>query len=271
VLKNVGAIIVLALMVNGISSELAYCTGAYSISNPDAPGWNSPSFNYWGRCIDLRYEPERRLGYCRSILGSGHYDDNELLVKIGNAYADEGETAKALDAYNESLTKARGRDDSVDIQLALQGRAELYAVTGRYPEALADATEVLDITKASVAGYNTRCWIEALIGKQLDAARSDCDQALKLEPDSADAFDSRAFVEFRSGDLDAAAADYGKALAQRPKSPSSLFMQGVIKAKRGDQDGGKADIARAQDFDSSIVRRYASYGVVVAQPASSGK
>ena len=64
---------------------------------------------------------------------------------------------------------------------------------------------------ANVAAWNSRCWTRAVIG-QLQAALSDCNEALRLRPDFANALDRRGFVHLQSGRYDHAIADYDAAL-----------------------------------------------------------
>jgi len=45
---------------------------------------------------------------------------------------------------------------------------------------------------------NSRCWVRALLGKQLDQALDDCNAALTSEPESAEYLDSRGLVYLRT-------------------------------------------------------------------------
>jgi hypothetical protein len=73
---------------------------------PNPTSWSSPfesHFDYWNRCSNLRLEPERRIGYCRSMLGRGHGDDGNALSQIGSAYIEEHKYDAAVDALTSGL------------------------------------------------------------------------------------------------------------------------------------------------------------------------
>src|SRR5215470_9323016 len=91
-----------------------------------------------------------------------------------------------------------------------------------------------------------------------DAALPDCNEALRLDPKSPEAFDSRAFVYLRMGKFDRAIADYSAALARDAKRAESLYGRGLAKRRQGDAVGD-ADIAAAKAIRPDIVEEYARY------------
>jgi tetratricopeptide (TPR) repeat protein len=59
--------------------------------------------------------------------------------------------------------------------------------------AIEDYSQAIQIDGKSAALWNGRCWVRAIIG-QLQQALSDCNQSLDLQPNDANARDSRAFL-----------------------------------------------------------------------------
>ena len=98
-------------------------------------------------------------------------------------------------------------------------------------------------------------------GVQLQQAVADCNEALKLSPDNADATDSRGFVHLKLGDFDHAIEDYDAALQINSQLASSLYGRGIARGRKGDADGAKADIAAARALRGSIADEFASYGI----------
>jgi len=229
--------------------------------------WGTGShFDYMSRCRDIRNEPARRVGYCKSALGSGWLEasnDVYILVLIGDAYLDEHDYRNALASYNEAMERG---EFSGRIGNALQRRGELYAVTGDTKAALADVDHFFKFMSNDPAAYNYSCWIKAIIGKELDAALSDCNAALKAFPDNANFLDSRGLAEFKKGDLKSAAADYARVVEKYRDFVTSRYMQGVIKKLNGDVAGGNDDIDAAVKRDPLIVQRMSDYGIVVPAP-----
>lgn len=108
---------------------------------------------------------------------------------------------------------------------------------------------------------NNRCWSAALANRELDAARLDCDRALKLEKGAAWILDSRGLVELRQGRYDEAIEDYDAALKKRPDQAWSLYGRGLARLKKGKLAEGQADIDAAMATDPKIIEESAKYGI----------
>jgi tetratricopeptide (TPR) repeat protein len=109
---------------------------------------------------------------------------------------------------------------------------------------------------------HSRCWARALVGIELQKALEDCNSALKAEPDSANALDSRALVYLRMDKLDKALDDYNNALRIDPKAAWSLYGRGLIELRRGAAKDGAADIAAAKVLRATIEDDAKRYGIV---------
>jgi tetratricopeptide (TPR) repeat protein len=109
--------------------------------------------------------------------------------------------------------------------------------------------------------YNNRCWARAVVGRELQTALTDCNEALRLSPDNAHYLNSRALVQLKLGAFDAAIADYNAAIAQNPTDAGSLYARGVAKRKKGDTAAGDADVAAGKAIRHDIDKVYAGYGV----------
>ena len=112
----------------------------------------------------------------------------------------------------------------------------------------------------SPISWNSRCWTRAVIG-QLQAALSDCNEALRLRLDFANALDSRGFVHLKSGRYDEAIVDYDAALRIDAKKFASLYGRGMAKRRKHDIASGNADIAAARALKPEISIDFSRYGV----------
>jgi Lipoprotein NlpI, contains TPR repeats len=75
--------------------------------------------------------------------------------------------------------------------------------------------------------YANRC--QALENsRKFDAAIADCSQALKLDPNMANAYNLRGFAYYAKGDSDRALADYGTALRLAPDNAYAHAARGHI-------------------------------------------
>ncbi len=81
---------------------------------------------------------------------------------------------------------------------------------------------------------------------ELKAALEDCNEALRLKPNSPSALDHRGLAYLKLGQPDEAIVDYDEALKLNPDSPEALFGRGVAKLMKGDIFASTADLAAAQ-------------------------
>jgi tetratricopeptide (TPR) repeat protein/transglutaminase-like putative cysteine protease len=182
-------------------------------------------------------------------------DDSDNLVGRGVAYAAMSQYDRAIAEFDEAA-----RIDPAALR-PLQARADANAKAGRFDVAIQDLDKALAIAPGSAVLLNTRCWIRAGWGQQLDLAAADCEAALKTDPKSAAFLDSRGLVNLRLGKLDAAIADYDAALSASPKQASSLYGRGLAKLRKGDASGAKADLAAAKAARAEVVQEFDRYGL----------
>jgi len=182
-------------------------------------------------------------------------DDSDNLVGRGLAYAAMRQYDRALAELDEAA-----RADPAAIR-PLQARAETHADQGRFDEALRDLDAALAIAPGSPVLLNTRCWLRAGWGQQLDLALADCEAALKAAPGSAAFLDSRGLAYLRLGKLDAAVADYDAALKSSPRLATSLYGRGLAKLRKGDATGGRADLAAAHTLRPDIAETFDRFGL----------
>ena len=219
-------------------------------------------FDYWNRCSDTRYELERRLSYCKSILADGRHDQREVQTEIGDAYL----RARRYGDAATALAAALGHDRSFDPYIAglpAQAEAEMdeaLVLTGQYDKALADANQAIKDHPDANTSYNLRCRVNAVSGKDLESALTDCEKASKLH-DNAEAHDLSGLVDFKLGKLKDAELEINEALDQDSKLASSLYMRGVIELQNGDSDTANDDIEAAKKRDPGIAERFVDYGV----------
>jgi tetratricopeptide (TPR) repeat protein len=162
----------------------------------------------------------------------------------------------AKDAKIDELSRritADGND-----KIAFYKRGQLYAVKRAYALAAKDFDEALRLDPKDAEAYNNRCWIRAAIG-DLRSALSDCNEALRLKPDLFDALDSRGLVNLKLGNNTDAIWDYSESLRINPRSVSSLFGRGIARKRSGGD--GSSDLELAKSMDQGIGREFAGYGV----------
>jgi tetratricopeptide (TPR) repeat protein len=136
-------------------------------------------------------------------------------------------------------------------------RGVYYAQKRRYPEAINDFDQAIRLNPGDAEAFNNLCWTRGMTG-DLEGALRDCNQALKLRRNFVNALDSRGLVNLKMGLPNSAIADYTAALRLNPKHASALFGRGKAKLQNGDRSGGEADISAAQSIDPEIAQAFES-------------
>lgn len=144
--------------------------------------------------------------------------------------------------------------------VAFQNRGKAYSDSGDQQRAIKDYSRVIDMGNDGPIPRNGRCWSLAVLGRDLETAREDCEEAVRLEPKDGNNFNSLAFVRYRRGDYSGAVESYSKSLSLNPNSASSHYMRGRAKAKINDATAS-ADIAKGIGLEAGVAQRYAGYGI----------
>jgi tetratricopeptide (TPR) repeat protein/predicted aspartyl protease len=176
-------------------------------------------------------------------------DDRRALLGRGQLYLASREHARAEADFQAAL-KVAGPTSDVRLMVAgAYSRAEQYERAVAHYDAWIAANPAHEQLPSALNG---RCWARGLWGKQLEAALTDCDQAMRRAGRLASFLDSRGLVKLRLGQVDEAIADYDAALKLQPRNAWSLYGRGVAKLRKGEIAVGKADIAAALAIDPDV-------------------
>jgi tetratricopeptide (TPR) repeat protein len=181
-------------------------------------------------------------------------DDPDTLAEKAEELAAKGDHKSALDLYDRAIKAA----PSTAARFAV-GRAVILYKTGH----TTDAENILSAERAkakTAAEFNSLCWIKATAGILLEAALQDCQEAVRLDPNSGAATDSLAFVQLRLGKIDEAIALYDRAIAKKIGS-ASYMGRAIAYSRKGDRARADADRAEAIRLDPDAETRFAEFGL----------
>jgi len=120
--------------------------------------------------------------------------------------------------------------------------------------ACTELIESSDTTPESLVSYlNSRAWAFRR-SSDLDAAISDLDRALAVDPDILRTWVNRAYVHNAAGDIDAVAEDFDAALALEPDKIWTLMHRAKLSYLRGDYELAQQDYERITQLDSNNSR-----------------
>jgi tetratricopeptide (TPR) repeat protein len=86
--------------------------------------------------------------------------------------------------------------------------------------------------------------------KEFDKALADYSAIIKLDPQSALAFNNRGYTRMDKGEVDKAIADYTEAIRLDPKYVLAYQNRARAYEKKGDTDKAKADRAKAKELSA---------------------
>jgi tetratricopeptide (TPR) repeat protein len=167
----------------------------------------------------------------------------------------DGDMAGALKVTAQMVEDNPGDPD------ALREHAAVLSDMKKYDEALAVVDKVLVSAPADIDLLDQRCSLSAMSAHALDRALADCNAAIKADPESTDALDSRALAHLRLGQFDDAIADYSRALKIFPTKSVALYGRGLARLRKGLKAPGSADLASARSHDPKVGDRFAELGL----------
>jgi tetratricopeptide (TPR) repeat protein len=177
--------------------------------------------------------------------------DYDKALTIYPTYADALVSRSAIYAADGTEDLAlRDLDAAIAVQtnnpIAFYNRGYVHFAKREYDLAVADYDAAIILDPKMGSAYGNRCLVRAITGKDLPAALSDCDVALKLMPTNPDVRETRGFLYMKLGEPLVAVVEYNAALERDPNRTIALYGRGMAKIKAGDRKEGEADQAAAR-------------------------
>jgi tetratricopeptide (TPR) repeat protein len=183
--------------------------------------------------------------------------------------------ARAEFSLEANDKRAAGADlDAADTAMAQEDDARLrMADAYRRADLLEPAIKEFDLWIASHGedsrlpeALNSRCWVRALRGVELEAALKDCNEALKRARKAsvfyAQVANSRGLVFLRLGNYDKSIADYDASLKVMAKNPWSLYGRGIDKLRRQQAAESQLDLNQATAIRPQVAEEFKRRGIV---------
>jgi len=181
---------------------------------------------------------------------AGPYKTRSLFLFYGRH-----DSKKALDDINRALAMAPDADGFF-IRSVIY-REGLFDFT----RSLADLDEALRLAPRDWQSLQNRCWVRAILNRDLDKAEADCRASLELFPRWNRTYDALGLVNLKRGNLQEALANYDTAVNGDPDLMSPLYGRGIVKLRLGQISDGQADIAAATARSPDLAAEYARYGI----------
>ncbi len=217
--------------------------------------------------------PEVAAVYVYRGLANSRRGDNKLaLVDYTAALARDPHNTDAL-VNRAAISSINGdqasaiRDLSVVVSLdagnalAFYNRGYAHFASHEYDLAMSDYSAAIDLDPKMGVAFTNRCLTRAIVGRDLAAALADCDMALTLMPNNADAHAARGFTYLKRGEPEFAIAEYQTALEEVPNRALSLYGLGLARIKAGYVKQGAIDKAAGLALDPAVARQFSMFGL----------
>jgi tetratricopeptide (TPR) repeat protein len=177
----------------------------------------------------------------------------------GEAHRLSGDTDGAIADYLHAL-----RIDDRNLAWVYGNLGVAYEAKRDWVRAEASFDHIIVKNGRDAGGPHQRCFVRAVIGKNLDGALADCEEAVKRsvydKASVAPTLSMRGFVHFQRKEYRLALADFDSAIAHGGSFASAFYLRGLTKRALGDPSASD-DLTRAHGLDPAIATTYASYGV----------
>jgi tetratricopeptide (TPR) repeat protein len=223
------------------------------------------AYNNRANCYAAKGDHDMAVAEFTQIIRLDHkYADG--YYNRANSYASRGEHDKAIADYTEAI---RLDSKMADAYLC---RGSVYASNGEHDKAIADCTEAIRLNPKDVRAYAMRAGAYRALGDDANAANDErkahqmpkaitCynrgwsyaqngeydeaivnfTEAIRLDPELADAYRDRGTCHAQKGEYDQAIADLTEAIRLDPEQALAYYNRGGAKLGRGDYEGAIAD------------------------------
>jgi tetratricopeptide (TPR) repeat protein len=210
----------------------------------------------WNEALDIYTEALKIYKKLGDLVGEAN-----CLTNIGLVYHNLGQYQEALDHHKQSSKIVRQIGDVAGETNSLIAIGNAYDSLGQHDQAIAEYTKAMKIQQDSAQAYNNRG--NAYYAKgEYDEALSDYTKAININPDYADAYRDRGLAYHAKGQHDLAALDYSKAIDLDPKYADAYNDRGNAYWAKGEFDKALSDYTKAISMKPHFTEAYRNRGAL---------
>jgi tetratricopeptide (TPR) repeat protein/S1-C subfamily serine protease len=170
------------------------------------------------------------------------------------AYRESNQLDKALAAINKAIQLQPNNPNLYNQKYVVLSDLK------RYKEAAAAINKAIELSPRA-AFYNSRGIVRKELGDK-QGAIDDYTQAIKINPNYADAYNNRGNVRDDLGDKQGAIDDYNQAIKFNPNLAQAYYNRGIVRDDLGDKQGAIDDYTQAIKINPNYAQAYNNRGNV---------
>lgn len=171
-------------------------------------------------------------------------DHNIAFLNSGSAFLDNIE--KIVDAVEQEWVRRNKTFLESEAQQYFNSAEEKFQ-KGDFSGAIIDVDQAIRLNPQFAEAYSRRAGAKFNIG-DYGGAVADADQAVRLNPHYAGAYNNRGIARKARGDLEGAIADYTQAIHLNTDYTDAYYNRGIAREKKGDLKGAMADYQQYLDL-----------------------
>ncbi|MFN7851159.1 MAG: tetratricopeptide repeat protein [Dolichospermum sp.] len=166
------------------------------------------------------------------------------------------------------LKKYREAAAAINKAIELSPRAAFYLSRGNVrddlgdkPGAIDDYNQAIKINPNNAQAYNNRGIVRYELGDK-PGAIDDYNLAIKINPNNANAYNNRGLARAELGDKQGAIDDYNQAIKINPNNANAYYNRGIVRYELGDKPGAIDDYNQAIKINPNDANAYNNRGLV---------